>query len=161
MELHIGNYQSWLGTWSQFYRNPLSFIGLAWRCLLLASQFIFGWHSMRVSQVPHSGSYQCLGQQRSYSRCSKIFRWKKKQIIQWKLFNRKQSFIRKGDLLFVELCDLVHLTYPSCDFFPLIYKMGTNYSPHNIAEALNGDTVKKCWALDRCFVNGKLQHINY
>ena len=57
--------------------------------------------------------------------------------MQWRIFIRTQYFIGKGDLLFVELCDLAHLTYPSCDFISLIYKMGANYTPCNIAKRMN------------------------
>lgn len=61
---------------------------------------------------------------------------KKIQRTQWRIFNRMQTFMRKGVLLFMELCGLGHLTYPFCDFIPLIYKMGTNYTPWTIAEKI-------------------------
>lgn len=48
-----------------------------------------------------------------------------------------QSFVRKkGNVLFVGLCEPEHLTHLSCDFIPFIYKMVTNYIPYSIAERI-------------------------
>lgn len=144
----IGNCRSWLGTWSQFYRRLWSSRGLTWSCsascfqihLCVALSMCFtGLLTLDFPKAYHSRGHSVYAH--------KIFEWKKKQRMQWRIFNRTQYFIGKGDLRFMELCDLAHLTYPSCDFISLIYKMGANYTPCNSANRMKWRHCEKALVL--------------
>lgn len=58
-------------------------------------------------------------------------------------------------------CHLAHLTYPSCDFISLIYKMGANYMPCNIAKRIKWRHCEKVLVPVQMLCKRKLQHINY